>query len=98
MHSLPSRLSASCSDSFPRLCSLGSTIEFLVKVSARDEDNILTLVHELFTARHAPGKSPVFFIVLRPKKALRECRACVKIWSLTHHNRGRTRRGEDANG
>src|SRR5207249_4067768 len=60
MHSLPFRLSACCSDSFPRLCSLGSTIEFLVKVSARDEDNILTLVHELFTACRALGKSIVF--------------------------------------
>src|SRR5437773_4823087 len=60
MYSSAFRLSACCSDSFPRLCSLGSTIEFLVKVSARDEDNILTLVHELFTARRALGKSIVF--------------------------------------
>src|SRR2546428_13386224 len=98
MHSLPFRLSACCSDSFRRLCSLGSTIEFLVKVSARDEDNILTLVHELFTAHRAPGKSIVFSILPRPKKALRKRGAFVTISVLTHRNRGRTRRGVEANG
>src|SRR5207244_6592731 len=96
MHSLPSRLSASCSDSFPRLCSLGSTIEFLVKVSARDEDNILTLVHELFTARRALAKSVVFPFASDQKRELRERVAFVKISSLTHRNRKRTRRRTDA--
>src|SRR3989442_13528641 len=97
-HSLPFHLSARCSDSFPRLCALGSTIEFLVKVSARDEDNILTLVHELFTAHRALAKTIVFSFCSDQKRELRERVAFVKISSLTHRNRGRTRRGEDANG
>ena len=60
MHSLPLRRSACCGDSFPWLGSLGSTVSFLVKVSGRDEDNILTLVRELFTADGALAKSKVF--------------------------------------
>jgi len=97
-HSLPFRLSARCSDSFPGLCSLGSTIEFLVKVSARDEDNILTLVHELFTAHRALAKSIVFSFCSGRKGALGERVAFVTISSLTRRNRGRTRRGANANG
>jgi hypothetical protein len=42
------------------LGSLGSTATFLVKVSGRDEDNILTLIHELFTPDGALAKSNIF--------------------------------------
>src|SRR2546428_11000820 len=100
-HSLPFHLSARCSDSFPGLCSLGSTIEFLVKVSVRDEDNILTLVHELFTARRAVGKSIVFSLCSGQKRYCVDAvplSIIVNISSLIHRNRGRTRRGRDATG
>src|SRR5436190_13306485 len=94
---MPFCLSAHCSDTYSVRCSLGSTVRFLVKVLVPDEDNILTLINELFTAQIALVSQTVFRLI--PTKKGTPCGgAFVKSASTTHRNRGRTRTGADAIG